>query len=1019
MAAVNEKPIKELIGDFYEAHANGDEEKRLYALKKIQSMLFTAEIDSTPFVEYYNEAFTGRTSFNTLLSTADYPNESVMRELLQNAFGCLYETNDIKIFVDFMDDNTIGLSYNEAGFTMEDILYYLSFGRNSGDTSREGRFGVGAKSVFLNVNWLSLYSNNFSFRVENHDEHLKITELNLLGSQFKGTRITFQVNEREYTRLRNDFELMTERRGDYINLVELCFAFNRKKVMNNKVSNLEDDKRTVNIAVAENGKPKVLYKIMEYKKSPEDSSVIRFMQNNKSIIDFLHYENEGFVYLIPYAVANTKRESVVKILLEKYNYFSTFELTGLIRSEGENFVDEKLSAFFVSVPNSYITACRTGIRADCEQKVCRALENDLTKMLQEYKEHFVIELYGKKDDDVYFMYPESYAFEFFKNYIATSRYAIPVRSAFVDSISMLFPGEEKAIPYFELKKTAFQSQKTGITKAVADEGTADSQYLDAELSKLDEKLSEIAEKTLYVGYEWGSEDGSEKGRKYIYKFLHNGKTYIVDSRKTPTLSDYDFYLNFPTTVSYFLDSYLTENGVESEQQLEEILTLFDEACNENYELAMKYYQFYFDSGTENFAFDVSKIVVNNLKNAMETVARRKNRFTSNQNYNEVVAMLVNSFTQGKETMEFLREIKTQGGEITLVLDFNNKYRFSVYGKQFLIPNSITNADLLELVGDVQLLIDNNIFVGRAFDFGSQQCRYSFDPTMIASLLGDKAPHIDKEYVRDIIARTSVTNLKSDHIALLDEEDKMLCIKEIGQTITEDEKAQAKRFVIMRDDYSKSEFSEVLEYLIAGENEQRLKKYFNCTKAPNVVITDQIPFYLKQLPYLSRAELEFVIERYKWIKADKNKPVYNAYFAKDINSKIFGYGGICSSCGYESEFINCFTVKEFDIGVMDDNQERNFKFSLYLCNNDASASDGWFINDISIGGMAPFKWLEEIKTADVIPPEFFVCTVKFTPQITYDVMCESKNFDSVVETTPRTLEISLTPLMAAKWIVDNN
>ena len=61
--AYKEKPIEELIGDFYQAHANGNEEVRKDSLAKIQNLIFTGSIDSTPFLEYYNEAFSGRTSF--------------------------------------------------------------------------------------------------------------------------------------------------------------------------------------------------------------------------------------------------------------------------------------------------------------------------------------------------------------------------------------------------------------------------------------------------------------------------------------------------------------------------------------------------------------------------------------------------------------------------------------------------------------------------------------------------------------------------------------------------------------------------------------------------------------------------------------------------------------------------------------------------------------------------------------------------------------------------------------------
>ena len=103
------------------------------------------------------------------------------------------------------------------------------------------------------------------------------------------------------------------------------------------------------------GKPLAVYKVIRYQKTPDDDPTVRFLQNGKSVIEFIWHENEGFVYLIPFAVSSAKRDTLVKVLLDKYNYFSTYELTGLIKSTGEDFIKEKLSAFFISVPNSYIT----------------------------------------------------------------------------------------------------------------------------------------------------------------------------------------------------------------------------------------------------------------------------------------------------------------------------------------------------------------------------------------------------------------------------------------------------------------------------------------------------------------------------------------------------------------------------------------------------------------------------------------------------------------------------------------
>ena len=103
--------LKQYIGDFYEGHAANDREKQDAALKKIQTALFTGDSDSEPFKDYFNEVFSGRTAFNTLLSINDYPKESILRDLLQNTFGCHYETKDIKVLLDAVKGTEYSIAF--------------------------------------------------------------------------------------------------------------------------------------------------------------------------------------------------------------------------------------------------------------------------------------------------------------------------------------------------------------------------------------------------------------------------------------------------------------------------------------------------------------------------------------------------------------------------------------------------------------------------------------------------------------------------------------------------------------------------------------------------------------------------------------------------------------------------------------------------------------------------------------------------------------------------------------------
>lgn len=1006
----------DLIGDFYQAHLNGNIEAKNAALVKIEEDVTKNKTADIAFADYYNDVFSGRTGFNAKLSLADYPKESIIRELFQNALGCRYLSGDIKIVVDFQENDILTISYNEVGFSIEDILYYLGFGMNNGDETREGRFGIGAKSVFLNVLSLSIRSNTFKFKIGNNDGKLNVESISLNTAPFNGTRVILELEHGEYERILDNFLTITEKKGDYLNMVELCFAFNRKHLMFNAVSLDDSATKTVNLAIAKNGKVSDVYRIALHCKDENDIPKIRFYHNNKSLVDFLHYENEGFVYLIPFAVANAKRENVVKLLLSKYNYFSTYELTGYIGTNNDRFIDEKLSAFFVSVPNTCITHSRTGIRYDKEGVVTKALERDIPAILKEYKKYFVLDLKNVNDTEYFYMAPRSYAFEFFNSYMKTSRYAVNIKDVFVSGISFHFPDESSSVSYDELKATGFKSEVKGVSVERRKDGTADKEYIELRLEKLRNGLSEFDNKTLYAGYEWASTDGSEKGRVYCYEFIRNGKSYKISSEHSGGYSDFELYNSFPSVIGYYLPSYLSDDCVMDEIALEKIFSLFDDAAGEEYSLSMKYYRIHFDRGEENYSFEISKIKVINIKNAMETLGRRRHRFTSNQNYQEVSAMMVNSFTQGKDTMTFLREIKEQGGAIELILDFNNKYRFQAYGKQFMIPSSITDMDLLEILEDAKQMIESGVLKGRKFDFPYEKSVYSFDTAEISELLADFS---SKEETVKILDGLYICNLKYDGVVFLDNNSKVLCAKRLGEPFTQEEKNAAVSFVVLRDDINKSEFASAAEYIITGEDKGILNRFFSRTKNPNRIIPDQISLKYRRAPVLSREEFEFTLEVYNSIKNKSELSDYKSYFAKDITGRIYGFGTCCGFCGENGYNINEYDLVDFSLDVMTDNGEKRFNFALYLCLNHVADSNGWFIKELSIGGMNPFMWLKEISEAECIPPEFLICSLKYVPHIIYDISPQGFGRNTeIVAAEEKSLEFRITPLMAAKWVEDN-
>ena len=1009
-----DRNVIQYIGDFYQARLRGDELARKEALDRIEYLVNSGEADGTPFVEYYNDILSGRSGFNAKLNIADYPKESMIREILQNAFGCHYVSPDIKIVVDFQEDDVMTVSYNEVGFSLEDILYYFSFGINTGgDDSREGRFGIGAKSVFLNVEYMAMRSNSFGFKIVNRNGSISIDSFELKGKEFRGTMMTLKLAHDEYERIKDNLLTLTEKKGDYINLVELCFAFNRKKVMNRSEGEEESFDRTFNVAVSQQGQVTDVYRISLNRKNENDTPKIRFHHNNKSLVDFLYYENEGFVYLVPFAVANTKRRLIIQLLLEKYNYFSTYELTGYIGAGKDKIVNEKLSAFFVSVPNSCITNTRTGIRFDREVMVYDALERDIPAILKTYGECFILDLKPTKSGGYTFT-PRSYAFEFFNSFLKTSRYGDKVRDVFISGISVIFPGEKEPKPYDRLRKNGLKSVVRGVPKSRKDDGTAEEEYILHKLETLKSRLPDREEAAIYAGFEWEDGNTEKSGRVYRYEIVHGGKSYTVNSQESGT-QDYELYSGFPSLVDFFLPSLLTQDCVADENDLEKIFSLFDEAAGEDYTLSMKYYRIHYDRDGESSSFEISRIKIRNVKNAMDTLEKRSRHFVNNQNYTEVVALLMNSFTEGKDTMTFLREIKQQGGVISLTLDFNNRYRLSAYGRQFMIPSSVTNTDLMEILGDLSQFLDSGLLKGRKFDFSYSTSRYVFDQEMVAQLL---LSYASVQETKDIMNSTVVVNLKYDGVAFLTADDKVVCIKRYGEPVSEEDRSSAKRYVILRDDLSKTEFASMLEYIIAGSDLGILKRFFNRTKDPNRIIPDQIPLKYRRAPVLSRGEFDFAMELYDSIKKESDLPNYKSYFAKDVNARLYGYGTYCSCCGENGYDINAYDLADFSADIMIDGVEKHFNFAMYLCRNHISDSNGWFIKELTVGGMDPFKWMEELSDAQEVPPEFFLGTLKYVPHLVYGITPDASSSSDVVSAEPQTLYFRLTPLMAAKWFKDN-
>lgn len=1011
--------VERLLGDFFEHHTAGDKLEMSRVLQKLQGMLFSGEVDSTPFKDYFNSMYTGRSAINVTGMMQDYPRESIIRELLQNVFGCDYEENDIKVMIEFLDEGQVKLTYNETGFSLEQVFYYLSVGRNDGNKEREGRFGLGAKSVFANVDWFKMRSNNYSLRVVNDGGTLKVRELELNGPKFAHTEIVFGLDEEGQKKLHHNLITMTSEKGDYMNMVDLCFAFIRKKHLKASDEH-KTPSRTFNIAIINYGKPEVVYKIQEFRRDENDIPKVRFFENGKSVADFIHMEKDGFVYLIPFAISGAKREAA-RVMMQKYNYFSTYELTGLVKASRQAFLQEQLSAFFVSVPNSYITNNRAGIRHDCIEEVSAEVEKHIQEIVERYNKLFVLELAQRPDNaERYMLRPRQFVFEFFYNYINTSTLVKGLKEKFCDSIAVKIPGRDEPVTFTDIRNSGFTTEHSGITKEEHDDGSAMKQ-LYADLEQMEEWHKGEEDHVLLAKYNWHEQSTEESGSEFVYAFHEGDQILYMSSDGNKQIRDYGLSDGFKSMISLKLNNCVIDGAVADEDALAETFEVIDEMFGESYRISMKYFQFVVTSGATTIQFEVSKINIGNIKKAMDVIMAHEMRFENHQIYNSVITLIMNSFTNGKDTLEFLREIKSQGGDVTLALDINKRYRFAAYGKQFMIPPNISNADLLEIVGDVYVLIDSGMFNNRVFDFPYSPAHYSFDAEEILTAIPEAG---EVGVVANTISRIYACDLALDKIALIDANDKIIKIIDTIEPIADADKAKTEKFVVLREGAAKPVFARFVEFILTGTDKGLLSALYSSTEEPNQLLPDQIPYYYKPVPTIQKEEFEFLRSEVRRVSAIKNARVAKNYFAKDINGKLFGYGGACTCCGYESNIINSFTLRNFNIGLLNGDKEQKFHFSLYLCANDAINAGGWIIDDVSIGGMSPFLWLEEIGMIDYIPPEFLYARIKYRPQVTYS-LCEPTDdnqsgisLENIYDGAQETLDVILSPMMAAKWYEDN-
>ena len=174
-------------------------------------------------------------SYIKIIAEAGTDKKRFLSELLQNADDCMYPQKVSPSFKLSMSESTLTVSYNECGFTKDNVRAITAIGEStkklllSGDDRSIGEKGVGFKSVFGVADSVEIHSNGFDFRLTNKLPTVPESCEPIENRQ--GTTLIFQMSQE----VRSSFT--AER------ILQLCICLRNLKQLNilNHVVTISDD----------------------------------------------------------------------------------------------------------------------------------------------------------------------------------------------------------------------------------------------------------------------------------------------------------------------------------------------------------------------------------------------------------------------------------------------------------------------------------------------------------------------------------------------------------------------------------------------------------------------------------------------------------------------------------------------------------------------------------------------------------------------------------------------------------
>ncbi|MGG2196512.1 hypothetical protein [Paenibacillus validus] len=1006
-------------------------------------MLQNAQEAAYAIQEHYNDIYNVD---NGGAGITSYLKESLIREIMQNILDCSYEQNPV-VRIEFVPANReIVFRYNETGFQMSDVISFLSQKHTSKDSNKTGAFGIGAKGAILSAefvrieslhregaNCLQLDMSIRSIEISNL-RTIQITELLLSPDKTDrdtGTIFTLRLAAELYEEVKQDLSTLVDGdKGKYLTPVDLIFAAVKKPEQLIKIK-IGDAEYSICCKIAGANKR------------------VTFSKNEKGVsLDLYQGKRSMFEYLLP--ALRLGGEMPDYIHKWRYNLFSTYELTGQSSSPD-------LPVFYINIPTTdsdcmdnddekyYVTSDRKGIQDNKRSRVEMFIAEDVEAMILATSEHELF-IETQENGEPGFAYRLFFLFDFidYKRKTANAdekwdkvftilrdHTSVKLKDSYIrlrdfKVFNMAMPNE-KDIPkgsfifvdpgngrHRKSEYSKFIELKHRFDLVVRDEEkllkTCIKQYDQyeenskpiPEISKSSKLLNELNRRdqatfallSAEVDRTFTQEtlaklmqaikanpslarhyDGERKltvgGREYLFAndFVLTDITLLAKSDLVGNTENRD--QGSPSKSEYTFRQFLLElfqnhllRGVDRSDKL---------ACIKRF-MNYEYYEHGYVAKQLTCTYDANqtnqlKIKYNSINLAQYDVSDCQHRY---QELREITRIENPSLFENSKLTNYFSVTVSLTDEYQ---DFDVDTISRVTGK-----SPLTIRELLDKIVFIEALrkADSG---GHSLDFGKE-----------IYVMGVKDDEIQKIRLLSHIA---------DEIRSGD----LICLLP-GRL----QSGNPKRVTM-------AEIAKLLDGLL--QTCDMLHTVYKKVDKPIVKLYDQFSPYWKPRHDLSSSEFEVlksVVQRDEFRRDAKKRKMY---FTRDLSNKLFGYSTSCSICDYESNILNTFMLKE-SIPYNDNSVGKKYALSLYVCANHYYETESFSIIDIRFGEneeIAFGEWLQYLEEHQKIPADYLKCTIHAVKRVVVQTV-ELYEDDDNYTTAKDQYAVLLTPLMAAKWYMDN-